>query len=200
MNQQEQWDQASGKSLTEIQRAQQAMHDQDSQESVEVKRYIATVTLTLPNRKVGSNYMPGAMILAKQAVTTEMVDQEWIDVRVKDGYLFEEKTKAPTFKEVRQAVDGDETLNVSSVIKDGVEDNPLDDGIDLVPKGDDPALEARLNEIVAEQEEQGIENDDKDLAPEQVEINAETGEVTRTGGEIDVDDGDDDEQADAQVS
>lgn len=173
---------------------------QDSQEIVEVKRYIATVTLTLPNRKVGASYMPGAMILAKQVVTTEMVDQEWIDVRVKEGYLFEEKTEAPTFKEVRQAVDGDETLNVSAVVKGGMEDNPLDDGINLVASGDDPALEARLSAIAVEQEEQGIENEDGEIESEQVEINAETGEVTRTGGEIEIDFDDDERQADAQVS
>lgn len=171
---------------------------QDSQEIVEVRRFTATVTLTLPNRKVGGRYIQGAMILAKQTLTSDMVEQAWIDIRVKQGYLIEEKSEAPTFKEVRESLDVVE-MNVSAVVKGGLEDNPLDDGIDLVAKGDDPALEERLNDIAAEQEEQGIENDGNDLEPESIQINAETGEVTREGGdEIDFDD--DEDQADAQVS
>ena len=189
MNQQE--NQSEAKDLTLAEQI-------DSQEIVEVRRFTATVTLTLPNRKVAGRYLAGAMILAKQTLTNEMVDQAWIDERVAQGYLIEEKSEAPTFREVRENLDVVE-LNVSAVVKGGLEDNPLDGGIDLVSKGDDPALEARLSDIADEQEELGIENDGDDLEPESVQINAETGEVTRTGeSEIDFDD--DERQADSQVS
>lgn len=181
------------------------------------RKLVAAVSMTLPNRKVAGRWMPGAFIKAKQVIPTDGLDQSYIDNYLKQGLAYYEGT-IPLLKDVK-AMRPESGVNVSAVQKGDSEENPLDDGIDLKAsensanlesklqevaaansaKGDrDPALEAKLAALEAEQSEEGVEVEDDDVDPEterKVEVNAETGEVTETGGDPEMDD----EEVDAQV-
>lgn len=157
----------------------------------ETSRLIAAVSIMLPARKRGTNWVGGGLILAGKEVPTAGLDQSYIDNYLKAGSAYYENA-VPQRDEVK-ALQRDKDLNVSAVQKGKSEDNPLDEGIDLVATGGDPALATRLDEIAADQAEQGVaEQLDADHT---LEINAETGELIEEGVEPDFDD-----EADAQVS
>ena len=158
------------------------------------KSYKAVVTLGLANRKVGKTIIPGALVKAGQDIPSTVSD-EWIEKSLEMGLIYEDGS-APFRKDVT-ALRREKDLNVSSVERGELEENPLDGGIDLAASGDDPALEQRLREIEAEQAEGGVDAEDGADDVRRVEVNAETGEVIETGGDPDFDD---DEAADSQVS
>jgi hypothetical protein len=156
---------------------------------------IASVTLVLPNRKVGKQIVRGGVLKAGAVLDTSRVPDTWIEEAIEAGLLYV-KAAPLALKDVA-ALRRDEELNVSSTEnRAGQEDNPLDDGIDLAATGGDPALEGKLAEIQAEQAEAGVEHP-ADGPERTVEVNAETGEIEVQGEDPDFDD---EEDADSQVS
>lgn len=175
-----------------------------------MKRLIANVSITLPNRQVDGVWQAGKLIKAGSEIPTKGLDESHIEAWLANGTVRvegEDPTPLTDVKALRQ----DETVNVSSVTNEPDKDT-LDNGIDLVGNENDEALEAALASIVAEntgdpaldaklasiqseQSEEGVDSSDDKVEPSNTEINAETGEVTETGGEPSFD-----EEADAQVS
>lgn len=156
-------------------------------------RLLASVTLKLPNRQVGKAVLPGAVVKAGKEIP-ENAPEKWVADCLDMGLIY--LAEAPPLRRDVQAARRDEDLNVSSVKKGELEDNPLDGGIDLVASDDDPALASRIDEIAAEQAAEGIE-DDGEPEEHNVEVNLGTGEITETG---DGPDFDDDDEAESQVS
>lgn len=151
------------------------------------RRLVASVTVVLPGPK-------RIVIKPTQTIPVDHVSEQWIELALADGLIYWQDS-VPRLSDVK-ALRPEDGVEVSAVVKAGSEDNPLDDGIALVPGTGDPALDAQLQDIVAKQQAEGIENDGAEIIDQkQVEVNAETGEVTETGGEPDLDD-----VADAQVS
>lgn len=156
---------------------------------------IASVTLVLPNKKIGKQIIRGGVLKAGGILDTSRVSDEWIEEAIEAGLLYV-KAAPLALKDVA-ALRRDEELNVSSTEnRAGQEDNPLDEGIDLAATGGDPALEGKLAEIQAEQAEAGVEHP-ADGPERTVEVNAETGEIEVQGEDPDFDD---EEEADSQVS
>ena len=164
-------------------------------DSQEQRRLIAAVTLILPNRKTGKGWMAGKVVKAKQEIPTQGLDPTYIDQWVKSGSAFWEGN-VPQLRDVKALRNDDDKVNVSSVTDEPDKDT-LDKGIDLVAGDKDPALASKLDEIAAEQAGEGVEDDNSEDEPKAVEVNAETGEVIETGGEMEFDE---EEEADARVS
>ena len=163
--------------------------------SNESPRLIASVTLVLPNRQIDGRWQAGNTIKAGQTIPLQGLEQSHIDGYVQAGNAYWEGA-VPLLQDV-EALQKGEVVNVSAKLdrSGNNEDNPLDDGIDLVSGTDDPALDAKLSAIAEQQKADGVENDGNDLYEERsVEINAGTGEVVETGGEPSFED-----EADAQV-
>lgn len=156
--------------------------------SNESPRLVAAVTVVLPGKK-------RIVVRPTQTVPVDLVSDEWIERALNDGIIYMEQA-VPKLRDLKVARPS-ETVNVSSVQKGDNEENPLDDGIELVAGTGDPALDAQLQEIAAKQQAEGVKNDGAALPDKTVEVNVGTGEVTETGGEADMDD---EEIADAQVS
>jgi len=157
---------------------------------------IASCTITLPNRKVAGRVIAGKMVKAGNAVPLEGLDEGWADRALDQGLIYI-KEAPPRLAEVK-AMRREEELNVSATKDEaGNEKNPLDGGVDL--SASDPGIQSKLDEIAAEQEENGVDPAANVEALERtVEVNAETGVVKEEGGDPEFDD--DDRQADAQVS
>lgn len=162
----------------------------------EIGRLVASVTVVLPNAKIGGQIKRGKAYLAGQTIPLDEVSDDWVDNALDRGIVRFENDRPIRRRDV-EALEPTVKLNVSATGEGANEDNPLDKGIDVVPGAgtDDPALDAALEEIAAEQAEAGIENSSSSGL--EIEINAETGERSESGGE---EEADVDEEADAQVS
>ena len=175
-----------------------------------MKRLIANVSITLPNRQVDGIWQAGKLITAGKEIPTEGLDDSHIEAWLANGTVRVEgeDTKLTDVEALRL----EDNVNVSSVTSDPDKKDTLDDGLDLVgsdkdeaiadalasavaDKSGDPALAAKLAGIQSEQAEDGVESSDDEVEPSSIEVNAETGEVTETGGEPSFE-----EEADSQVS
>lgn len=170
--------------------------DESQMEDVPAVRLLASCTLKLPNRKLGKAIKPGEVVKAGKEIPAD-APQQWVEDCLDQGLIY--AVGAPPLRREVKMARREEDLNVSSVKRGEQEDNPLDDGIALVAGDGDPALASRLEEIAAEQAEEGIE-DDGEPEDHKVEVNLGTGEITETGKEPDLEDLDDDDVADSQVS
>lgn len=149
-------------------------------------RLLSAVTLRLPTRQTSEGLSPGLAIRPGHEIPTEGISEERIESWLREGiaYFEDRPMRLRDVKPARREQD----LNISSVKKGEVEDNPLDQGCSLKSGEGDPALAAKIAAMASAQAAKAEADgedllDQPDAEPKHVFINAETGEERVEGGE-----------------